>query len=271
MSPLVSILLPAYNCEKYLQQAIDSLLMQTFTDYELLIINDGSTDSTTAIINSYSDQRIEHVQNDGNKGLIYCLNLGIQMANGKYIARMDADDVCQPQRLEKQVQWMEKNELTAMVACTILFIDEQNKPMGNWALDKATLTATAIKKTMPWQCCIAHPSVLMRSSVLKKYTYAANQKHTEDYDLWMQLLADGHTIEKLPETLLHYRVHAQSVTGSIHRKKNPFFTNYQSKRKFLWSRISKLNWGWFETKVACTQANDLMMGIGKHIIQVLKN
>jgi glycosyltransferase involved in cell wall biosynthesis len=271
MNPLVSILLPAYNCEKYLQQTMDSLLTQSFQDFELLVINDGSTDGTEAIINSYADPRIKHIKNDGNKGLIYSLNHAIEIAKGKYLARMDADDICKTDRLAKQLQWMEQHPSTAVVGCHIQFINEHNNPTGEWPLDKQTSSAESIKKTMAWENCLAHPSVMMRSSILKNYQYASTQKHSEDYDLWLQLLADGHTIEKVPETLLLYRVHGQSVTGSIHRKKNSFFTNYHTKRKFLLGRIGKAKWRLFETKILFTLAYDFLMGIGKEIKKLLRN
>ena len=271
MNSLVSIVLPAYNCEKYIQQTIDSLLQQTYTHFELLIINDGSIDNTTNIINTYTDNRIKHIQNSSNKGLIYSLNKGIELAQGDFIARIDADDICLPQRLQKQVNWLEKNPMTVVVASTIKLIDENNKPCGDWDLDKQNITAKQIKKTMIWQSCIAHPSVMMRTNVIKQYQYATNQKHTEDYDLWMQLLADDCIIEKIAEPLLLYRVHSSSVTGSIHRKKNPFFTNYHTKRKFLWSRITQLKWGLFESKIVFTMCIDGLMGIGKEIKRLVKN
>ena len=96
--PKVSVLLPVYNAEKYLQEAIDSILRQTFTDFELLLINDGSTDGSEEVIRQYHDDRIVYIKNDGNKGLIYTLNRGIEAAKGTYIARMDADDVSLPER-----------------------------------------------------------------------------------------------------------------------------------------------------------------------------
>ncbi len=266
----MSILLPAYNCEKFIRKTIDSLLNQTYTNFELLIINDGSTDTTSAIIDSYTDVRIQHIHNDGNQGLIYTLNRGLELAKGKYIARIDADDVCLPTRLKKQIEWLEKNPETAIVATQIIFINELNEPTGNWPLDMQSITAAQIKKAMLWQSCIAHPSVMMRSEIIKQYHYSTQQKHSEDYDLWLQILSDGNVIEKVPEQLLKYRVHTESVTGSIHRKKNPFFTNYHTKRKFLLSRLIKLKWGWFETKIGLTQAYDLFMGIGKELKKLLK-
>ena len=107
--PLVSVLMAVYNGEKYLLEAIESILNQTYTNFEFLIINDGSTDSTEEIILSYSDQRIRYIKNEQNLKLIASLNKGLDLAKGKYIARMDADDISLPDRLEKQVNFLERN------------------------------------------------------------------------------------------------------------------------------------------------------------------
>jgi len=269
--PLVSILLPAYNSESYIKQTIDSILQQSYTEFELLIINDGSTDNTANIIDSYTDKRIQHIKNNGNKGLIFTLNKGIELAKGKFIARIDADDICLPQRIEKQVAWMQQNTNTTVLATTVQFINEHNESTGFWSLDLQSITSSAIKKNMVWQCCIAHPSVMMRTEVIKKYRYNAHQKHTEDYDLWLQLLADGFVIEKINEPLLLYRVHTQSITGSIHRKRNSFFTIAKTKNHFLLNRIKKFNWGIFETKILLSGCFDLIMGIGKEIKRLFKH
>lgn len=271
MLPLVTILLPAYNCQNYIQQTIDSILHQTYQNFELLIINDGSTDNTTNIINNYSDDRIKHIINETNKGLIYSLNKGLEIAKGKYIARIDADDICLPTRIEKQVNWLNKNTNTAIIATTIQFINEHNQPTGNWSLDLRTITSNQIYKAMLWECCIAHPSVMMRTEIIKNYKYNQKQKHTEDYDLWLQLLADKKIIEKINEPLLLYRIHRQSVTGSIHRKKNPFFTNANTKFHFLVNRLRAIKWSLFETKLLFTILIHLGMGIGKEIKKSMKN
>ena len=115
MSPLVSIILPVYNCEKYIRKTIDSVFNQTYSNFELLVIDDGSTDTTLKIVQSFIDNRIQVIQFDKNKGLIEVLNHGIKIAKGKYIARLDGDDICLPTRLEKQVNWLEKNQKTAVV------------------------------------------------------------------------------------------------------------------------------------------------------------
>lgn len=270
MNPLVSIVLPAYNCEKFIRFTIDSLLNQTYTNFELLIINDGSTDSSVEIIKSFSDTRIQLINNSKNEGLIYTLNKGIELAKGKYIARIDADDICLKKRLEKQVNWLEKNANTVIVATQIEFIDEQGITMGNWDLDQQKITAQQIKNAMLWQCCIAHPTVMMRSDIIKKYRYPYNQKHSEDYGLWLQVLSDNNIIEKIPEPLLQYRVHGNSVTGAINSKKNPFFIQFNTKKRFLIGRIQQLKLGTFELQIIFTALHDALMGIAKQLKKLLK-
>jgi glycosyltransferase involved in cell wall biosynthesis len=105
----ISILMPVYNGEKYLREAIDSILNQTFTDFEFLIVDDGSTDNSVEIINSYQNSRINLVKNDKNEGLVYTLNRGLSLAKGEYIARMDCDDISLPERLKKQIDFLDSN------------------------------------------------------------------------------------------------------------------------------------------------------------------
>lgn len=268
--PAVSILLPVYNSSKYLRQAIDSLLLQIFTDFELIIINDGSTDASEEVIYSYDDSRIVYSKNDSNRGLIYTLNKGIDLAKGKYIARMDADDISCKDRLQKQFDWLEKNTATSAVATNISFINENTTETDDWKEDLQTVSFASIKQKMIWLNCIAHPTVMIRSAVLKQYKYAQNQLNTEDYDLWLRLIADGHTIEKIPEKLLLYRVHDSSITGSVLRKSNPFFKQYHCKKKFLQRRIASRKWGLFESEVLFTTVYDGFMGIAKNIKSIFK-
>ena len=122
--PAVSVILPAYNCEKFIGKAIQSVLQQTFSDLELIIINDGSTDKTEFAILAFDDPRIIYIKNQMNKGLVFTLNRCIELAKGKYIARMDADDICLPERFAKQKTFLDQNENIAVVATTIEFINE---------------------------------------------------------------------------------------------------------------------------------------------------
>ncbi len=124
---------------------------------------------------------------------------------------------------------------------------------------------------MAWQNCIAHPSVMMKTSIAKKYQYNLQQKNIEDYDLWLRLIADGHKIEKVPEKLLLYRVHETSITGSILRKVNPFYKQFHCKRKFLAERLAHGKWGSFENKVLATTLYNGLLGTGKEMKKALKS
>lgn len=269
-APAISIVLPAYNCSRYIASTIESLLNQTFGDFELVIINDGSKDDTEAIVRSFTDKRIVYKANSNNCGLVYTLNKGVEVASAGMIARMDADDLAHEQRLEKQYQWLTDHPKTAVVGCTIALIDGEGSSQGTWPLDQRTTTGKAIRKVMPWENCLAHPSVMMRKEVATKYRYNPRQLQTEDYDIWLRMLADGLIIEKVPENLLHYRVHTTSITGSILRKQNPFFKQFHCKRRFLAQQINNKNWGPFEQTVLYTTAYDGAMGVGKSIKQMLK-
>lgn len=264
-APAITVLLPAYNCSIYIAQTIDSLLSQTLIDFELLIINDGSTDDTEQVILSYNDTRIRYLKNEANKGLVLTLNKGIQEATGSYIARMDADDIALPNRLQLQKQWLEQHPDTAAIACTIQFIDVKGNEQGIWKEDKATCSYEAIKKMLPRENCIAHPTIMIRKEIALAYPYDEKQLHCEDYDLWLRILSDGLVIEKLPQPLLLYRNHEGSITGVHLKKMNPFFKQFQCKRRFLSKRIEHGKWGIFESRVLQTTLYDGIMGLGKQL------
>ena len=263
--PKVSVILPVYNAGKFLRQAVESILTQSFTDFELLLINDGSTDGSGAIIQSYNDTRIIYLENENNKGLIYTLNRGIDLANGQYIARMDADDIALPHRLQRQVEWLDKNPSTAAVASFSTEIDESGIECGFYQRDRKIVSAAQILKAMPVNNCLTHPSVMARTEILKAYRYSSSQKNIEDYDLWLRLLADGHRLEKLPEALLLYRVHSSSVTQSMLRQKNFFLKHFHCKRKYLAGRIKGGRFNGFDARVAAAMFADAVQAGAKAI------
>jgi glycosyltransferase involved in cell wall biosynthesis len=268
--PLVSIILPAYNCEKYIASSVTSIIEQVYDNFELIIINDGSTDKTASILNSLTDQRIRILHNDGNKGLIFSLNRAIDESRGEFIARMDADDIATNDRIEKQVHWLLHHPDTAVAGTFIKIIDENGLEKGDWKLDRATCSAKDIRKAMVRENCLAHPTIMARAGVLRKYKYHHSQRNIEDYDLWLRMLADGLIIEKLPQPLLHYRDHASSITGTYLKTQNPRYKNYLCKKKFLKERIQSKKWTRFESAVAATMINDWFMAVGKSVKQRLK-
>jgi glycosyltransferase involved in cell wall biosynthesis len=231
--PEVSVILPAFNSGKYIGRAIESVLRQTFSDFELIVVNDGSTDNTEQVVQSFSDQRIRYVKNPKNEGLIHSLNRAIDLSRGKYIARMDGDDICQPARFAKQKLFLDQNQEVAVVASTIEFINELEEKTGDWKLDKQTITPEQIKRTILKENCIAHPTVMMRSEIIKELKYQRYQENIEDYDLWLRILGRGDKIAKIDEPLLLYRIHANSITGMHLKNANPYFKHLQMKLRFL--------------------------------------
>ncbi|MBL0048740.1 MAG: glycosyltransferase [Bacteroidetes bacterium] len=217
-APRVSVIMPVYNGEKFLREAIDSILQQSFADFELLLINDGSSDGSEKIILSYTDPRIKYILNSKNIGLIATLNKGIQLSSGEYLARMDADDISLPHRFEKQVNFLDKNIAVAVLATKVQQINEAGAPHGFWKEDVETTSWEEIKKTMPILNCIAHPSVMMRKTVIEKFGYNTSLKFSEDWGLWLSLLSANYKIAKLDEILIHYRIHSSSTTIQVNAK-----------------------------------------------------
>jgi glycosyltransferase involved in cell wall biosynthesis len=269
--PEISIILPAYNAEKYIAETISSLLSQTFENFELLILDDGSTDNTIAVIKNFNDSRIQLIENAQNLGLIRTLNKAAALCKGRYTARMDADDIALPNRLQLQKNYLDKNEKTAAIAGWIIFIDEAGTQTGIWELDRKTNTAPAIKKALLKENCVAHPTVMIRTEILQQYLYKENQQNIEDYDLWLRLTAAGLPLEKVQEPVLLYRVHNNSVTVSKLKKNNFFFLHFKCKLKFLLGAFKQSRINGFTVAVFFSMIKDLLMGFGKAIKKIVSS
>jgi glycosyltransferase involved in cell wall biosynthesis len=215
--PQVTVLMSVYNGEKWLSESIESVLEQTFQDFEFVIIDDASTDRSADIINSYKDGRIIYARNAHNMGLTKSLNKGIGLARGEYIARMDADDISVANRLEKQVTFMDANPEVAVCSSYTVFIDELGKKLNSWNDDIENVTYSQIRKTLPQKNCLSHTSVLMRAHIVRAYLYNELQKHSQDWDLWLRLVQDNHRIDKIPDCLVRNRIHSGSVTATTQR------------------------------------------------------
>lgn len=209
-TPLVSVLMPAYNSEAFVGEAVASMLGQTFTDFELLVIDDGSTDSTRAVLESIEDPRLRLVSNPQNMGLIRTLNRGLELATGHYVARMDADDVSAPARLERQVAFLQSHPDVDVLGTMVKLINEEGKQFG--AIRGYPTEPKVIHRFLLRECCLIHPSVMFRKHVvLAAGGYSLAAKHAEDYDLWLRL-SDRHKIANLPEQLVSYRMHRNQVS-----------------------------------------------------------
>ncbi len=207
-SPLVTVLMPVYNGEKYLREAIDSILNQTFSNFEFLIINDGSTDNSENIILSYADSRIQYIKNEYNLKLIATLNNGIELAKGKYIVRMDADDVSIPSRIEKQVAFMERNEDVGICGSWFTAFGDVQESVFKY---KELHDEIVFK--MFYQCHFCHPSLIIRKIVFEDIEIPFNRKfiHAEDYELYFRLSTKC-KFHNLQDSLVKYRIHSSSVS-----------------------------------------------------------
>ncbi|OGL41105.1 MAG: hypothetical protein A3C43_06550 [Candidatus Schekmanbacteria bacterium RIFCSPHIGHO2_02_FULL_38_11] len=202
--PKITVFMPVYNAERHLGEAIESILYQTYRDFEFLIINDGSTDTSKEIILSYNDPRIIFVDNKENLGLPFSLNKGLKLAKGEYIARMDADDVSFPKRLEKQVTFLKDNSDVDMVASWIEKVDEDGKHLGFWRADRKNNIPEEIYYTLHFKNCIAHSSVLFNKELILGLGGYKKDFLNEDYELWLRLSKVA-KINKIKEVLVKYR------------------------------------------------------------------
>ncbi|MDE3184124.1 MAG: glycosyltransferase family 2 protein [Bacteroidota bacterium] len=222
--PQISVILPVYNAELYIKDAIDSILNQTFTDFELLIFDDGSTDNTQSIISSFIDTRIVYSRIEKNAGYLNLLNKGLEVAKGKYIARMDADDIALPNRFKKQVDHLEKNTEVGICGCWTEFIGDKE------GIAKLPVSSDQVMHAIFFGSPTAHPTIMMRNDLLKKFNlrYDNNYYYTEDYNL----LADAcvhFKIENLPNVLLKYRIHNTQVSNQKWRQQFGHKCNIQTK------------------------------------------
>lgn len=208
--PTVTVAIPVYNAELYLREALESVLSQSYEDFEVIVINDGSTDGSLAILREYeaSDSRVRVISRD-NMGLITTLNEIIDNARGDYIARMDADDICMPDRFERQIKFLKENPQVVCVGSKTLLIDDRGYPICPFHESKDHLAADAAN--MAGKTSICHPTAMMRrEAVIRVGGYHKKYKHAEDIDLWLRLAETGE-IYSMGEILLKYRQHLDSI------------------------------------------------------------
>jgi len=209
-----SVILPAYNAQNTIREAIDSVLQQTFRDFELIIINDGSTDSTHDIITDYNDNRIVYLQNDGNKGLIYTLNRGLEASKGEYIIRMDADDICLPHRFEKQISFMDSNpDIAASGTQIYQFGCSGNKQ------DVNPTEFEDLEYQMILTVPIFHPTAIIRKDVIERHNLRYNEeyKHAEDYKLWVDFVTNGEKLANIDDVCLKYRISESQISNKFNK------------------------------------------------------
>lgn len=215
----ISVLMGVHNGQRFLKEAVDSVLCQTFVDFELLICNDGSTDATAQILEEYArqDSRVRILENEKNMGLAASLNRCIEEARGEYLARMDADDRCLPERFARQVEYLDSHMQVAVVGSGAYLMDDSSRIYGQRGCgEEAVITLADAVKAAP----LIHPTVMMRAHAVRAvdgYTVNALTTRAEDYDLWCKLCQAGYVLARVPEKLLCYREDSANVSRRKYR------------------------------------------------------
>lgn len=213
--PLVSVLMPVFNAERFVEEAAQSVLSQSFADIELIAIDDGSTDQSKAILDRLRrhDGRVTLISRE-NRGLVESLNEGIDLAGGEWIARMDADDISLPHRFERQLEWLDSSGADICGSWI--------KPFGgsDRRIMKYPQTDEAIKVEMLFASPFAHPTVMMRTKIARSLKYDKAWEKVEDFDLWVRASASRCRMANVPEVLLNYRQHENQISTADHDRQN---------------------------------------------------
>ncbi len=211
-NPKVTVLMSVYNGEKYLQEAIDSILGQTFKDFEFLIINDGSTDKTGEILESYNDPRIKIINNEKNIGLTKSLNKGLRSARGEYIARQDADDISAPERLEKEIEFLEMHQNYAVVGTFAKIINKNSEVLS---FLERPIEDLKIKEFFKKDNCIVHGSSMIRKACLSDIGfYNELMLRSQDYELWLRL-SKKYRLANIAKYLYMWRKHNDNIEAKF--------------------------------------------------------
>jgi len=204
-SPTISVLMPVYNGGRFLEAALDSVLAQTFTDFELIAIDDGSRDGSSEVLARFAarDPRVR-VFTQENRGIVASLNRALALGRAPLVARMDADDVARPDRFAKQVACLREHADIAVLSGAMELIDANGAPLR---VDTFPTSPEAVARELLERCCVSHPAVMARTEVLRSVGgYRRAAQHAEDYDLWLRIAEIGR-IANLPDVLLAYRMH----------------------------------------------------------------
>jgi len=207
--PRISVVMPVYNNERYLRTAIESVLSQTFGDFEFIVISESDTSSESrSIIDSYADGRISHVRNESRLGMIESLNVGLRLAKGEFVARMDADDVCIPNRFALQLEYLDRHPDVGIVGSSCRIVDDSGSTVS---IDTRPGKAVVCRWMSLFGPPLSHPSAMVRTQVIRQIGGYDPSMICEDYDLWIRAF-EVTEIENMPEILLVRRVHDKSST-----------------------------------------------------------
>jgi len=208
----ISVVMPLYNGEKYILEAVESVLNQTCKEFELIIVDDGSTDNSVKIVKSFKDERIKLIESK-HAGIVEALNLGIRISQGEYIIRADADDVSELNRFEILLNYMEANKDISITGSWATTMNKNGEKIGT--LEFPPITHAEIKRYTLRYCPFIHPSLIIKKKTLDEVGYYKNFRYVEDYELWTRVLQKNKA-HNVPQYLVKYRIHDDQIT----KKKN---------------------------------------------------
>lgn len=208
-APLISVIMPVYNAALFVREAIESVLAQTLGDFELIVIDDASTDRSREVLGGITDPRCRVLANATNLGAAETKNRGIEEARGEFLAFLDADDLAVPRRFARQVEWLRAHPDVGVLGANMEYIDTTGKSLATF--DLAELDSRALRARLLFRNGIAQSSVMLRAAALSKSRFRREFEPAEDYDLWVRMDCG---LAVLGETLVRYRVHEQSVSAT---------------------------------------------------------
>ncbi len=229
----VTVVLNFFNEEKYLSQAIESILMQTYHNFELLLIDDASTDLSWDIAKRYNDPRIKIIRNSENRGLAYGRNIGMKMAQGEYIAFADGDDYSSKDRLEVEAKWLDEHKDVLAVSCWMKYIDENNVLITKRA--NKILKSEEIRAQLLIGNPISNPGSMIRRCVFEKYNIFQEEKLrvSQDYYFWLKVIQIG-KIQIIPQYLLYYRIHNSKASQNAKENKDKYDEMMRKLISYAW-------------------------------------
>jgi len=219
--PKVSVLMPVYNAANYIGEAIESILSQTFSDWELIIVNDGSTDNTEKKILLFTDKRIRYYKNEENKGVTFSRQLMVEKSLGEYIAFLDSDDIALPGKLKIQVDFLDNNPQYALCGTWGTIIDEEGRKIKNF---NTSVEHDEIRCMLLFRNPFIQSSIMVRRALLSEETYDTDFPIAEDYDLWCRLSL-AYKMRNIPKHLIKHRLHPASITAAKQKERNLFIKN----------------------------------------------
>lgn len=207
----VTVFIPVYNREDYIRVAVNSMLAQTYRDFELIVVDDGSTDRTVEVLEAYSDPRLRVVRNETNLGIPAARNRGLDEARGEYIALLDSDDHAYPRRLARQVDWLDRHPGITQVGSWCSFMDSDGKMLDK--VRRQPLNSDDVHAHLLFHCPIVNRTIMARTEALRALRYSTDFPRCQDYDMHARLVEHGHRLANMPEVLVCGREHDGRFTG----------------------------------------------------------